>query len=116
MKCPVCDVELLLAERHGIEIDYCPKCRGVWLDRGELDSIISRANAVGYGPPPGPGPQRTDRYDQSHQGHQEERHYQREHYQERPYDERHGDRRYDEHHGDKRRKRGSFLEDLFDFD
>lgn len=44
MKCPVCDVELNVSERHGIEIDYCPKCRGVWLDRGELDKIIERAS------------------------------------------------------------------------
>jgi uncharacterized protein len=43
MKCPVCDVELVMSERQGIEIDYCPKCRGVWLDRGELDKIIERS-------------------------------------------------------------------------
>jgi Zn-finger nucleic acid-binding protein len=49
MKCPVCEVDLNLAERHGIEIDYCPKCRGVWLDRGELDKIIERADRE-YGP------------------------------------------------------------------
>ena len=44
MKCPVCNIELLLAERQGIEIDYCPQCRGIWLDRGELDKIIERAS------------------------------------------------------------------------
>ncbi len=43
MKCPVCTVDLVMAERRGIEIDYCPKCRGVWLDRGELDKIIERS-------------------------------------------------------------------------
>lgn len=43
MACPVCDVELKMAERQGIEIDYCPQCRGVWLDRGELDKIIERS-------------------------------------------------------------------------
>ena len=44
MKCPVCkDVTLIMAERNGVEIDYCPECRGVWLDRGELDKIIERA-------------------------------------------------------------------------
>lgn len=43
MKCPVDDTELAMAERHGIEVDYCPKCRGVWLDRGELDKIIERS-------------------------------------------------------------------------
>ena len=45
MKCPVCQSEnLQMTERQGIEIDYCPRCRGVWLDRGELDKIIARAN------------------------------------------------------------------------
>jgi uncharacterized protein len=44
MQCPVCTgTSLVMAERQGIEIDYCPNCRGVWLDRGELDKIIERA-------------------------------------------------------------------------
>jgi Zn-finger nucleic acid-binding protein len=44
MKCPMCIEEnLVMADRTGIEIDYCPKCRGVWLDRGELDKIIERS-------------------------------------------------------------------------
>lgn len=45
MDCPVCSVELVMSERQGIEIDYCPKCRGVWLDRGELDKIIEKSAA-----------------------------------------------------------------------
>ena len=46
MDCPACKTErLLMTERQGIEIDYCPKCRGVWLDRGELDKIIERSTA-----------------------------------------------------------------------
>jgi uncharacterized protein len=45
MKCPVDETELAMAERQGIEVDYCPKCRGVWLDRGELDKIIERSSA-----------------------------------------------------------------------
>lgn len=45
MLCPVCNVPLLMAERQGVEIDYCPQCRGVWLDRGELDKIIDRSAA-----------------------------------------------------------------------
>jgi Zn-finger nucleic acid-binding protein len=44
MQCPVDSTELLMAERHGVEIDYCPKCRGIWLDRGELDKIIEQAD------------------------------------------------------------------------
>ena len=44
MKCPVCEnVTLLMTERNGVEIDYCPQCRGIWLDRGELDKIVERA-------------------------------------------------------------------------
>lgn len=43
MSCPVCRVPLAMSDRSGIEIDYCPQCRGVWLDRGELDKIIERA-------------------------------------------------------------------------
>ena len=45
MKCPTCDVALAITDRQGIEIDYCPQCRGVWLDRGELDKLIERASA-----------------------------------------------------------------------
>lgn len=43
MNCPACNIELKMSERQGIEIDYCPQCRGVWLDRGELDKIIERS-------------------------------------------------------------------------
>ena len=43
MKCPRCHVDLAMSDRQGIEIDYCPQCRGVWLDRGELDKITERA-------------------------------------------------------------------------
>ena len=60
MQCPVCKtVSLTMSERSGIEIDYCPQCRGVWLDRGELDKIIERASpqaaaaAVPHQPPHG---------------------------------------------------------------
>ena len=42
MPCPVCKVPLVMSDRQGVEIDYCPHCRGVWLDRGELDKIIER--------------------------------------------------------------------------
>lgn len=45
MNCPSCGVRLLVSDRNGIEIDYCPDCRGVWLDRGELDKIIERSHA-----------------------------------------------------------------------
>lgn len=45
MNCPVCSTELKVADRQGIEIDFCPKCRGVWLDRGELEKIIERSSS-----------------------------------------------------------------------
>ena len=44
VECPVDGTTLLMSDRQGIEIDYCPKCRGVWLDRGELDKLIERAD------------------------------------------------------------------------
>jgi len=45
MKCPVCkEPDLVMSERQGIEIDYCPTCRGVWLDRGELDKIVEKSS------------------------------------------------------------------------
>lgn len=92
MKCPVCkDVSLLMAERQGIEIDYCPQCRGVWLDRGELDRLIERAS------------QRMPQEEVS--GRDEWR--DRERYNERL------DYRYREHY---RKRRKSFLGELFDFD
>jgi uncharacterized protein len=53
MLCPNCQTQLTMTERQGIEIDYCPSCRGVWLDRGELDKIIERSNAA---QPQQPGP------------------------------------------------------------
>ena len=54
MKCPNCQATLVMAERSGIEIDYCPECRGVWLDRGELDKIIERSAAPARNTPPDP--------------------------------------------------------------
>ncbi len=56
MSCPVCRVPLAMSDRQGIEIDYCPQCRGVWLDRGELDKIIERS-APAAQPAPQPAPQ-----------------------------------------------------------
>lgn len=82
MKCPVCNNrDLLMTERQGVEIDYCPQCRGVWLDRGELDKIIERSalqapaaertvEAPRYAPPPPPQPGREREYrEDKHYGH-----------------------------------------------
>lgn len=52
MLCPIDGATLVISERSGVEIDYCPTCRGVWLDRGELDKIIERAEVAAPPPPP----------------------------------------------------------------
>jgi Zn-finger nucleic acid-binding protein len=53
MKCPGChDATLVMADRQGVEIDYCPACRGIWLDRGELDKLLDRAAAATAASPP----------------------------------------------------------------
>ena len=91
MACPVDGTALVMSERSGIEIDYCPSCRGVWLDRGELDKIIER-NAASQAPQPAPAsaPQHQPQAG-SWDSHRQQ------HYGGKPY---------------KRRK--SFLEELFD--
>ncbi|MGJ8602806.1 MAG: zf-TFIIB domain-containing protein [Marivita sp.] len=93
MKCPIDGTALVIAERSGVEIDYCPQCRGVWLDRGELDKIIERS--ASFTPPPPPPPQPVQQAQPA-----------------RGYD----DGRYRDDGGyHKKKKRGGFLEDLFDF-
>ena len=95
MPCPVCKIALVMSDRQGIEIDYCPQCRGVWLDRGELDKIIERSAAdtpSAASPSPQPQPQ--------HQG-----------YQQQPYSsDQHG---FGHGYGHKKRKK-SFFEEIFD--
>ena len=54
MACPIDGTTLVMSERQGIEIDYCPSCRGVWLDRGELDKIIERSGSADQAPAPAP--------------------------------------------------------------
>jgi Zn-finger nucleic acid-binding protein len=73
MKCPSCpDSELVMSDRQGIEIDYCPKCRGVWLDRGELDKLIERSTATSAAQPRRPGPYHDRDWDDDDDDH---RHY-----------------------------------------
>lgn len=88
MKCPNCNETLVMADRQGVEVDYCPKCRGVWLDRGELDKIIERAASFDDGTP--------DRQDD---------------YKRYPNQQ---EQQYDRHY--KHKKRRGFLGDFFDFD
>ena len=95
MNCPVDGSELRITDRQGIEIDYCPQCRGIWLDRGELDKVLERSAQAGYRDErerdaPAPFRDERERYDddRSHRG--------------------------QEYRG--KSKRRSFLEDLLDFD
>ncbi len=63
MKCPNCpDTTLVMSDRQGVEIDYCPACRGIWLDRGELDKLLERA-AANLAPPPSPSLRHRERPD-----------------------------------------------------
>lgn len=91
MKCPVCkEVNLSMAERRGIEIDYCPQCRGIWLDRGELDRMLAQAERE---PEPVPDLGRGERREHpAARGHRDPKHG---HYQPR---------------------RKSFLRELLEFD
>ena len=109
MKCPVCDVTLSISSREGVEIDFCPQCRGVWLDRGELDKILDRVAATA----PAPGyDARADR-DRSDDRPRGGDRYEDRRYESRPPDPRDA-QRYDQ--APKKKKRRSFLEDIFEFD
>ena len=113
MLCPVCQVSLAMSDRQGIEIDYCPQCRGVWLDRGELDKILDRAAAelpASSGPATDPRTESAGYPQQSYNpGYQEPRYEQR---HEQRYDNRQ-QQGYDPRYQQKRKKK-SFLDDLFD--
>ena len=93
MPCPVCKVPLSMSDRQGVEIDYCPQCRGVWLDRGELDKIIERSVAADAPPPPSSPPQQQ--YPQT-------------------APQTSWDPRYGGHQKGYPKRRKSFLEELFD--
>lgn len=97
MNCPVCNLALLMTEKQGIEIDYCPQCRGVWLDRGELDKIIERSTSE-----MSQGPSRENAY--GHQGRD------RGHEHDKGYYKDHGHEQDKGHY----KRKGSFLMDLFD--
>jgi uncharacterized protein len=92
MKCPVDDAELRITDRQGVEVDYCPVCRGVWLDRGELDKIIQRAA-------------RDDDRDEDDRASRS-----------RDRDDRRTDDRDYRPEEPRKKRRRSLLEDLFDFD
>lgn len=102
MKCPVDQAVLEISNRNNIEIDYCPTCRGVWLDRGELDKIIERSEPAPTARPHSEAPQYREpvRYEEPRQG-----------------DSYKDSRSYnsDSRHAPHKKKRESFLGDLFDF-
>lgn len=96
MFCPVCkETELRISERQGVEVDYCPQCRGVWLDRGELDKLIERSTQHEYSAPSAPhqysAPRREPQYEKRRDYH-------------------------DDYHHHKRRKKGGWLGEILDFD
>ena len=99
MKCPICNVDLVMADRQGVEIDYCPKCRGIWLDRGELDKIIERT-AIQSATPSQPQQPVQPQYPQTQYPPQQ------------PY--REDDHYYYDKHGYKKHKKG-ILGEIFDF-
>jgi Zn-finger nucleic acid-binding protein len=108
MKCPVDNTDLVMTDRQGVEIDYCPQCRGVWLDRGELDKIIDRAAGVGAPAPRQEEERRDDRrYEQPRDHHEDSRRH-----SDDDDDYRHSDHGGDPH---KKRKKEGFLGDMFDF-
>lgn len=73
MNCPICVGEnLVMSDRQGIEIDYCPKCRGVWLDRGELDKIIERSASASQSQPMG-GYREQPRHSGNHDYHKKKK-------------------------------------------
>jgi Zn-finger nucleic acid-binding protein len=127
MLCPTDQTPLVMTDRQGVEIDYCPTCRGVWLDRGELDKIIDRASAfdgsgmasagretrpssdTGSLPPAVPAPAPYPASYQQYGEHDDRR------YGDRRYDDdrRRDERRYDPSY--RRKKKESWLGDIFDF-
>lgn len=136
MKCPIDEAELVMTERQGVEIDYCPTCRGVWLDRGELDKILDRAletapasaspgtaptpttnpvaPAVGGIPPAAMDPYRDPRVE----GYRGDDRYKDDRYRDDRYrDDRSRDDRYrtDSHGRPYRKKKESWLGEIFDF-
>jgi Zn-finger nucleic acid-binding protein len=97
MKCPNCEETLVMTERQGVEIDYCPKCRGVWLDKGELDKIIEKSSYAESSQQFNPqDPKRT-----------------------RPDDDDDDEGFFNRNQGNKNypnKRKGGFLGNLFDFD
>lgn len=100
MKCPICkDVDLLMTERSGVEIDYCPQCRGIWLDRGELDKLLEKAEQSALAGNAAPTGQPVTGYSHGETHHHKSHHG-------------HGNHGYSTH----QTRRRSWLGNLLDFD
>jgi len=134
MLCPVCAVDLIISDRQGIEIDYCPSCRGIWLDRGELDKLIERTahldapthtpyttgkkshyrgsthheREYDYAPHDEPSKPKRDYKGGKKHAHRGSQHYERD----RDYDKRY-DKRYRKK--SKKRRASDLIEEIFDF-
>ena len=96
MNCPKCNIVLLMTDRQGVEIDYCPECRGIWLDRGELEKIIDRSAGINPAMEQGSGFTQMG-YNDHHDKHHDHDDHQR----------------YGGGYGHRRKK--GFLGELFDF-
>lgn len=110
MKCPNDNTTLQMSDRNGIEIDYCPECRGIWLDRGELDKLIERAGShyAGGAPAFSQQPQASQHQPAQHYGDDDD------YYKQQRHHDSHG--HHDDHHnGHHKKKKEGFLDDLFDF-
>ena len=104
MNCPVCDAKLRAVEKHGVEVDICPDCKGVWLDRGELEKLIELAATDGpvqQGAPERPA-ERPRVYEDDHKSRDDDHHNR----------DREHDRETHDSHGGKPRKKGSWLTDV----
>ena len=109
MNCPTDGTTLLMSERHGIEIDYCPQCRGIWLDRGELDKILERVQSEAQSvAAPAPAPAQP-----SYQQPVAQPRYQEQRYSERRYDDRR-DPRYSDGKYRKKKSPFDFLGEIFE--
>lgn len=103
MQCPVDGTQLVMSDRQGIEIDYCPQCRGVWLDRGEIDKIVERSATQGMGPA----------MQQPQQQHPQQQYSNNNHGNHHSYDDDDDDY-HGGHHQQKHHKRESWFGELFD--
>lgn len=110
MACPVDGTTLTMSERSGIEIDYCPTCRGVWLDRGELDKIIDRSPDA-----PAPPPREEQARHEQPRQHDDDRAHDSPRASDPGYVDRNHHDRQDDSTPHKKRRKESFLGDLFDF-